>query len=87
MSGFGEVRNVRASKRLSVGIGGRIPYDRHGATLLPEQGEDWTDEQAEVKVCAKPVVRGRLSRINRRGICGSCYIKLQAVGGCQFCGE
>jgi hypothetical protein len=91
MSWLPESHRVRATEHETAGIGGRTPADRHGetldqATLLPDyDGSDWTDEEAELESPEKARVRGRLRRINARGVCGGCWIMLQAVGDCQNC--
>lgn len=76
-------RKPQATERLSMKRPGSTPKDRHGSTLLPDYGIDWTDMEAVVILAPKPKTRGVLGRYRATGYCEQCFVKLPSSGECD----
>lgn len=59
---------------------GKTPFDRHGTTILPDSGPDWTDYDAPSGAGPAPTVRGRKRSY---GTCGDCWLAKTRTGDCE----
>jgi cytochrome c1 len=83
VSGYVEVRNVRASKKTPGGVWGQTHRDRHGTTVKPAlEGTDWTDESYVLSIEKVNKIKGRK---RKAPVCPQCHLMRSTRTGLCDC--